>query len=102
MIEIIRKLNAFADSYVERQKPWELAKSDPDQLVKVIYNLLEIIRHLALMIYPVMPTVAEKIMTNLGQADWLERDFKELIDWGGLEPGTKVTKSEALFPRLEK
>ena len=102
VIEIIRKLNAFADSYVERQKPWELAKSDPDQLVKVIYNLLEIIRHLALMIYPVMPTVAEKIMTNLGQADWLERDFKELIDWGGLEPGTKVTKSEALFPRLEK
>ena len=100
VIEVIRKLNSFADGYVERQKPWELSKKDADQLIKVIYNLLEVIRHLALMIYPIMPETAEKILADLGQADWKKQDFKDLIDWGGLEPGTKVTKSEALFPRL--
>ncbi|MEK7072145.1 MAG: class I tRNA ligase family protein, partial [Patescibacteria group bacterium] len=103
VIEIIRKLNSFADGYVERQKPWQLAKDgDKEQLSKVIYNLLECIRHLALMVYPIMPETTEQIFKYLNQADWKNHDFKELIDWGGLEPGAKVEKARPLFPRLEK
>ncbi|MDO8668764.1 MAG: methionine--tRNA ligase [Candidatus Buchananbacteria bacterium] len=102
VIEIIRKFNSFADGYVERQKPWQLAKEDKEQLAKVIYNLLESIRHLALMVYPIMPDVAEQIFKYLNQADWKSHNFKELIDWGVLEPAAKVEKAKALFPRLEK
>ncbi|NCN07563.1 methionine--tRNA ligase [Candidatus Falkowbacteria bacterium] len=102
VIEIIRKLNSFADGYVERQKPWQLAKEDKDQLNKVLYNLLESVRHLALMVYPVMPEVSEKIFGYLNQADWKNKSFKELVDWGGLESGQKVEKPQPLFPRLEK
>lgn len=103
VIEIIRKFNSFADGYVERQKPWHLAKEgNIEQLNKVIYNLLEALRHLALMVYPVMPEISEQIFKYLNQADWKNKDFKELIDWGGLETGTKVVKAEPLFPRLEK
>lgn len=101
-IDIIKKLNTFADGYIERQKPWELAKTDKEQLNKVIYNLLEVLRHLALMIYPIMPDTADKLMKNLGQDNWHGQVFKELIDWGRLEPGTGVEKGAPLFPRLEK
>ncbi|HLD28451.1 MAG TPA: methionine--tRNA ligase [Patescibacteria group bacterium] len=99
-VEIIKKLNAFCDGYVERQKPWELAKKDPEQLAKVIYNLLEAIRHLGLMIYPIMPQTAEKILASLGQTDWQKTSLKELQDWGGLELGVSVSKGDSLFPRL--
>lgn len=100
-IEIIKKLNAFCDGYVERQKPWELAKKDKDQLAKVIYNLLEAIRHLGIMLYPIMPQTAEKILASLGQENWQSQKLKELQDWGRLEPGIKLEKGEPLFPRLE-
>jgi len=102
VIETIRKLNAFADGYTERQKPWQLVKTNQDQLVKVIYNLLEMIRHLALMVYPIMPETAEQIFEYLQQTDWKNKKYKELIDWGGLEPGVKVEKAKPLFPRFEK
>ncbi|MEK7653332.1 MAG: methionine--tRNA ligase [Patescibacteria group bacterium] len=99
-IEMIKKLNGFGDGYVERQKPWELAKTDPEELKKVIYNLLEIARHLAIMLYPIMPETAERILSFLGQSDWKNRKLAELKDWGGLEPGTKVEKGANLFPRI--
>ncbi len=102
VVETIRKLNSFADGYVERQKPWLLAKEDKIQLAKVIYNLLEVIRHLALMVYPVMPEVVEQIFKYLNQENWKTKKYRDLIDWGGLEPGTKVEKAEPLFPRFEK
>jgi methionyl-tRNA synthetase len=101
-IDVIKKLNTFADGYIERNKPWELAKTNEDQLKKVLYNLLEAIRHLAIMISPIMPDTANEIMDNLGQIDWQKKKFKELIDWGGLEPNTKVKKGDPLFPRIEK
>jgi len=101
-IEIIKKLNAFCDGYIERQKPWALAKTDKEQLSKVIYNLLEAIRHLGMLLYPVMPSTADKILTSLGQEDWKNEEYKELIDWGRLEVGTEVKRGDNLFPRLEK
>ncbi len=99
-VEKIKKLSAFCDGYIERQKPWELAKTAPEQLAKAIYNLLEALRHLGLMIYPLMPQTAEKILAGLGQADWKNKKLNDLQKWGGLEAGTKITKTEPLFPRL--
>lgn len=100
-IEIIKKLNAFCDGYVERQKPWQLAKEGKsEELAKVIYNLLEAIRHLSLMLYPVMPQTADKILISLGQSDWKNYKLADLSDWGGLKLGTKISKGENLFPRL--
>jgi methionyl-tRNA synthetase len=101
-IEIIKKWQAFCDGYIERHKPWELAKTDPAKLAPVIYNLLEAVRHLGLMVYPIMPSTGEKILMALGQGEWQNQSLHDLSQWGGLEPGTKVAKGEALFPRLEK
>lgn len=101
-VSLIKKLSAFGDGYIERQKPWQLAQTNKEELAKVIYNLLEIIRHLAIMIYPIMPETGEKIMTALGCDDWKSRKLKDLSRWGSLEPGSRVSKGDNLFPRLEK
>lgn len=101
-VEVIKKLVGFCDGYIERQKPWELAKSDLDGLAKVIYNLLEAIRHIGIMIYPILPQTAEKVLNQLGQTSWTSQSLNNLQNWGGLKPGTKIEKGEVLFPRLDK
>lgn len=104
VLKIIKKFNGFADGYIERQKPWQLAKDQEkkSELAKALYNLLEIVRQLGLMIYPFLPETANKILLALGQNNWQAEKFADLRDWGRLEPGTRIQKIEALFPRLEK
>ena len=57
---------------------------------------------LALLTFPIMPRAAARLWSQLGVEEPLEdQRLPESATWGGLPPGTKVTKGEALFPRLE-
>lgn len=90
--------------YVDYSMPWELAKSKSSvrQLAAVIYNLLEGLRVVAGLIYPVMPDTAKSMQRHLGLDD---RHPFYLIDglraWGALPPGTRLPKTIALFPRID-
>jgi methionyl-tRNA synthetase len=49
-----------------------------------------------------MPGAAAKLWGQLGQAgDPGDQRLPDASVWGKLEPGTKVHKGDALFPRLE-
>ncbi|MEI6288081.1 MAG: methionine--tRNA ligase [bacterium] len=100
-ISAIRKLNQLGDGYVEINKPWELAKTDETRLSEVVYNLLEVLRHLGLMLYAVMPETAEKILASLGQQNFYAQNFDLLSSWGVLEQNTKTEKISGLFPRIQ-
>ena len=97
----------LVNGYVTTKEPWAIAK-DPDrvsELNSVLYNTADAIRALAVLLHPVMPETSEKLWDSLG-ANTLGPIEKQLIHqvstWGQLEPGTKVTKGEILFPRLEE
>jgi methionyl-tRNA synthetase len=90
-----------ADKLVTEREPWVLAKSDPDELSKLLYVLAETIRHIALMLWPFMPETAENILARLGVKHELGKEpLSELQTWGLLKPGTKISRGEPLFPRL--
>ena len=92
---------SFCDGYIEENKPWELAKKDVEKLTRVLYNLLEALRHIAWMIRPFMPETSDKIWEGLGILDLeKKKSLKETQKWGGLKPGTKIIKDEPLFPRI--
>jgi len=101
VLEAIKKLNQLGDGYVEKNKPWDLAKNDPARLAEVIYNLLELLRQLGVALWPVMPETSTKILTALGQTDFTAQKFEQLKGWGLLEPESKISKNEALFPRIQ-
>ncbi len=103
-LEIIKLQVKFLDNYITATKPWELIKNKDEKSGGVMYNILERIRHIALMVYPFMPDTAEKIWESLGLnvQEEMSKKFDEAIKWGGLPVDTKVKKGEALFPRLEK
>jgi len=88
--------------YVDHSAPWSLAKSGrKEELDSVIYNCLESLRIIALLIRPFMPETSDEIESQIG---WKEygRSFKERqTSWGLLKPGLKIKKGRLLFPRIE-
>jgi len=92
-----------ANAYIDKEKPWEMAVgAGKEDLAKVIYNLLEILRQSAIMILPFMPQTCDKILGQLGfdAAKEKEKGIEVLRQWAGLKSGQKVKKGENLFPRL--
>ena len=76
---------------------------DPSQrgrLEMVIYNLLESLRIIAVLILPFMPDSAKKIMEQIGIGDIETQDFKSIRNWGGLPAGNALRRAPALFPRV--
>jgi methionyl-tRNA synthetase len=93
-----------ANKYIDSLAPWALAK-DParaGRLDTVLYELLEVLRFVAVLVSPFMPQTAEKIRRQLGIADAAGQNLAGLAQWGELIPGGKVQKGESLFPRVEE
>ncbi len=95
----------MANRYIVSNAPWTLAK-DPAQSARldtVLYNTLECLRLLTLVLQPVMPGAAIKMAKGLGLAAGDERVCS--LDHGGtwklLAPGSLLPATETLFPRLE-
>lgn len=100
--ELISDMN----KYIDTNAPWTLAKSEDAaacrQLGAVMYNLLEGLRIVAGLVYPVMPETAAKMHQHLGYADasakfWLLTN----LSWGGISAGQTLPKAITLFPRIE-
>jgi methionyl-tRNA synthetase len=90
-----------ANQYVDQTAPFKLAK-DPAQaarLDQVLYNLAEVTRVLAVLIWPFMPTSAGRIYSQLGLPG--EPDAFAASGWGGLAEGHVIGEPSALFPRKD-
>jgi len=95
-LEAVWQVVAEANRYVDEQAPWALRKTDPARMGTVLYVLAETIRHLALLVQPVVPQSAAKLLDQLAvPAD--QRDFAALAR--PLVPGTELPKPEGIFPR---
>ena len=90
--------------YVDETAAWDLAK-DPTlagRLDTVLYNGVEAVRLTALLVLPCMPWTGEGIWERLGYADSIhDHHLPAEGEWGLYPAGRKVSKGEALFPRIE-
>jgi methionyl-tRNA synthetase len=96
---------SLMNKYVDVTAPWELAKkkSAKKQLEFVMLNLLEGLRTVSGLIYPVMPDTAKTMQRHLGlEIGDSFYDMKEIKKWNSLKPGTVLPKSLSLFPRVER
>jgi methionyl-tRNA synthetase len=102
--EEIVKLGMLANKYVDDKKPWALAKEGHTEvLAGVLYNLLEVIRQIALMLYAIIPDSALRILRVFEQELIVEDlRFEYLMKWGGLKEGQKIGEAGIMFPKIEK
>ncbi len=99
-IEAVLNLAKRSNKYIDETMPWALGKDETkkERLGTVLYNLLEAIRYIAVLLTPFMPTTAEKIFE---QMNCDIKDYDSLSTFGALKSGTCVNKAEALFARID-
>ncbi len=89
IFSFVREVN----KYISEKEPWRI--KDEKELGNVLYNLLESLRVIAILIYPFMPQTAETICKQLGVRLGTFRNLK----FGKFEG--KPKKGELLFRKVE-
>jgi methionyl-tRNA synthetase len=98
---------ADADRLINDTKPWELAKAQKmSEIAQVLGEVAVVIRAIAVLLNPFMPSTAEKIWATMGfsafcsvgnvkfdEAKRISKNFKS---------ETVVVETSGLFPRIEK
>jgi len=95
LVELIAKAN----KYIDDKKPWIMAKEGNQELMEVIYSMLEFVRVVGILAYTIIPNAAEKVAAQIGMN---VEDFDLDLKWGGIKQGTRIQKGDVLFPRLEE
>ncbi|MGD0126437.1 MAG: methionine--tRNA ligase [Terriglobia bacterium] len=94
------------NKYLVENQPWSLAEAGLETNRKKIETVLctaaEAVRFATVLLAPIMPHSAERLWIQLGCEGRLEDQRLDELKWGRLKPGTKVTKPEIVFPRLDK
>ena len=98
-LEGIMVIARAADGYIDAQAPWKLKKEDPERMKTVLAVLAECIRCLAIVIQPVTPDAAGKILDQLSVSKE-HRLFSHISKDYALEEGTVIDKPEGVFPRI--
>jgi methionyl-tRNA synthetase len=109
LTSIISLRVAFVDVYLTANAPWKLAKSsepsDRRRMDEVLYTAAESIRIITALLYPILPFATARVWAQIGLGD-IELDARNgklnNLQWGGLQPGTKLGPLSPIFPRADK
>ena len=85
--QAIRLITAQADAlnqYMEREKPWEAAKAEPERARVALTTALNGVRLLAAYLGPVLPRYAEKVGRLLGTATPAFTNLAERVEDRGI------------------
>ncbi len=100
----IWKFISRMNKYIDECEPWKLAKDEnnKNRLSTVMYNLVEALYKISVMISPFMPTTAIKMTKQLGlNINFDKLQLSEILEWGVYPIGTELNNAEPIFPRVE-
>lgn len=103
-LEAIWKFISRLNKYIDETAPWTLAKDEDkkDRLAVVMNHLVNGLYKTAVMIYPYMPTSAQKIWDQLGgQKSVRDAKVSDVDGWDLLPAGHTLGNAEPIFPRLD-
>ncbi len=91
-----------ANRYIDKTAPWALAKDEANRarLARVMYNLGEALRHVAILISPFMPDASVKMLSAFELTPQDKCGNYEGIN-ESLPPNFTVKQIPALFPRID-
>ncbi|WP_426418109.1 methionine--tRNA ligase [Bradyrhizobium genosp. A] len=89
---------AEANRYFAGEAPWALAKTDPVRQKTVLYVTAEVVRQIAILAQPAMPTASSLLLDSLGIPAG-ERNFAMLGGVRRIAPGSTLPAPTPAFPR---
>lgn len=99
ILEAVMVLVSDLNKDIAVKEPWKMAKDSANmpQLTSALGVWLEGIRHIGVALAPFLPQTSHAILQQLDYS-CTDKKWKDLIQWGGLLAGQKVTKLPPLFP----
>lgn len=92
----ILALSSIGNAFLNEEKPWEL---DPEEASGIVYTLLQVVKALAVMLSPIIPSSAQRIWSLLGHTDDLASHlWKEALE--PLSPGQPLSEPKPLFVKI--
>jgi len=103
-LEAVWTLIAAVNKYLVETEPWVLAddESKRARLGTVLWTAAESLRIATVLLYPVMPTAAERVWQQLGFGGELRAEKLDALCWGQLTTAQRILRVEVVFPRLDK
>ncbi|MBP9478651.1 MAG: methionine--tRNA ligase [Sebaldella sp.] len=104
VLKSIWKFISRMNKYIDETAPWTLAK-DPEsrnRLSTVMYNLVESLYKIAVLISPFMPETGQKIWDQLGiKNDITKAKLEDIKTWGNYPANNLLEEAVPIFPRVE-
>lgn len=99
-VDSVMELARRANKYIDETAPWALAKDEASKprLEQVLFNLIETIRYLGVLLTPILPDTASRIFLQTGST---EKSLAGLSSFGKAVSVT-VGTPEPLFARLDE
>ena len=89
-----------ANKYFNDLQPWTLKKNNLDRMNSVMYTILNQIRSISILLYPIIPDSSEKILNALSVAK-KDITLEKLMNTKFLKSGTTIKKTNILFKKIE-
>ena len=88
-----------ANKYFNDSEPWKLIRDNKERCEAVIYTCIELCHSIAVLISPVLPFTADKILKilNKDKSDFTWEKIGERV----IKSGTELGESLILFPQIE-
>ena len=102
-LEEIVALARRSNKYIDETAPWALAKDEAQQarLGTVLYNLLESIRYIGVLLGSFLPQTGEAILNQVNVPE-CGRSLESLESFGLLEVGAETNEATPLFARIDE
>ena len=102
-LSAIWQLVSRTNKYIDETQPWQLAKEEENasKLADVMTHLSETLRRISIMLQPFLTQAPKQIFAQLGIEEGELTSWESMEKFGAIPEGTKVTKGEPIFPRLD-
>ena len=103
-IKLVWSFISRTNKYIDETTPWVLGKDEARkaELNRVLYDLVESLRAISVMIEPFIPITARRIWAQLNlPQNFDEIRISDIEGWGKTPVGIQINKPEQLFPRIE-
>ena len=89
-----------ANKYFNDLEPWSLKKTNPERMNTILYNILNQIRSISILLYPIIPGSTNKALDILGIKKE-DRVISKIANLKFLKPGNIIKKANILFKKIE-
>ncbi len=100
-LEELWKVLSIANTAIAVHEPWNLIKNKKkDEALALVALVANLLARVALLLSPIMPSICEKILTNLGiKAD--NANYEKIISAKQMLEDFTIEKIPPLFPKIE-